>query len=180
MHNNHELVIEVMISEQQIQQRISELAQQIDQHYQHGHQLLLIGLLKGSFIFMADLCRKISVPHAVDFMTVSSYGSATHSSRDVKIIKDLDEEIQGRDVLIVEDIVDSGHTLSKVCALLALRQPKSMQLCTLIEKPSRKEVDIAVQYIGFSIPNQFIVGYGLDYDQQYRHLPFIGLVKQPA
>lgn len=168
--------IDVMISEQEIAQRISEMAAQINQDYQQSSSLILIGLLRGSFIFMADLCRKISVPHSVDFMTASSYGDGTSSTRDVKIIKDLDEEIRGKDVLIVEDIIDSGHTLSKVRELFLLREPKSLQICTLIEKPSRKEVDVPVKYIGFSIPDKFIVGYGLDYAQQYRHLPFIGLV----
>lgn len=169
--------VDVMISEQEIQQRIAELAAQINQDYQgSAHNMVLIGLLRGSFIFMADLCRKITVPHEVDFMTASSYGNATQSSRDVKIIKDLDEDIRGKDVLIVEDIIDSGNTLKKVCELFLLREPKSIEICTLIEKPARKEVDVPVKYIGFSIPDKFIVGYGLDFAQRYRHLPFIGLV----
>lgn len=169
--------IEVMISAQQIQQRIEALAARINEDYRDsGNNMLLIGLLRGSFIFMADLCRKITVPHEVDFMTVSSYGNATQSSRDVKIIKDLDEDIRGKDVLIVEDIIDSGNTLQKVRELLLLREPKSIEVCTLIEKPARKEVAVPVKYIGFSIPDKFIVGYGLDFAQRYRHLPFIGLV----
>lgn len=169
--------VEVMISEQEIQQRIDELAAQINQDYQgSANNMVLIGLLRGSFIFMADLCRKITVPHEVDFMTASSYGNATQSSRDVKIIKDLDEDIRGKDVLIVEDIIDSGNTLKKVRELFLLREPKSIEICTLIEKPARKEVDVPVKYIGFSIPDKFIVGYGLDFAQRYRHLPFIGLV----
>ena len=169
--------VEVMISEQEIQQRIDELAAQINQDYQgSANNMVLIGLLRGSFIFMADLCRKITVPHEVDFMTASSYGNATQSSRDVKIIKDLDEDIRGKDVLIVEDISDSGNTLKKVRELFLLREPKSIEICTLIEKPARKEVDVPVKYIGFSIPDKFIVGYGLDFAQRYRHLPFIGLV----
>lgn len=169
--------VDVMISEQEIQQRIEELAAQINQDYQgSANNLVLIGLLRGSFIFMADLCRKITVPHEVDFMTASSYGNATQSSRDVKIIKDLDEDIRGKDVLIVEDIIDSGNTLKKVRELFLLREPKSIEICTLIEKPARKEVDVPVKYIGFSIPDKFIVGYGLDFAQRYRHLPFIGLV----
>lgn len=169
--------IEVMISAQQIQQRIEALAARINEDYRDSaNNMLLIGLLRGSFIFMADLCRKITVSHEVDFMTVSSYGNATQSSRDVKIIKDLDEDIRGKDVLIVEDIIDSGNTLQKVCELLLLREPKSIEICTLIEKPARKEVAVSVKYIGFSIPDKFIVGYGLDFAQRYRHLPFIGLV----
>lgn len=169
--------IEVMISAQQIQQRIEALAARINEDYRDSaNNMLLIGLLRGSFIFMADLCRKITVPHEVDFMTVSSYGNATQSSRDVKIIKDLDEDIRGKDVLIVEDIIDSGNTLQKVRELLLLREPKSIEICTLIEKPARKEVAVSVKYIGFSIPDKFIVGYGLDFAQRYRHLPFIGLV----
>lgn len=173
--------VDVMISEQEIQQRIEELAAQINQDYQgSANNLVLIGLLRGSFIFMADLCRKITVPHEVDFMTASSYGNATQSSRDVKIIKDLDEDIRGKDVLIVEDIIDSGNTLKKVRELFLLREPKSIEICTLIEKPARKEVDVPVKYIGFSIPDKFIVGYGLDFAQRYRHLPFIGLVTSAA
>ncbi len=176
-----EHIVDVMISEQEIQQRIAALADQINQDYQQSaNNLVLIGLLRGSFIFMADLCRKITVPHEVDFMTASSYGNATQSSRDVKIIKDLDEDIRGKDVLIVEDIIDSGNTLKKVRELFLLREPKSIEICTLIEKPSRKEVDVPVKYIGFSIPDQFIVGYGLDFAQRYRHLPFIGLVRTEA
>lgn len=173
-----EHIVDVMISEQEIQQRIAALADQINRDYQQSaNNLVLIGLLRGSFIFMADLCRKITVPHEVDFMTASSYGNATQSSRDVKIIKDLDEDIRGKDVLIVEDIIDSGNTLKKVRELFLLREPKSIEICTLIEKPSRKEVDVPVKYIGFSIPDKFIVGYGLDFAQRYRHLPFIGLVR---
>lgn len=172
--NHH---VDVMISEQQIKARIKELAAQINQDYQHaGSNLLLIGLLRGSFIFMADLCREITVPHQVDFMTVSSYGNNTTSSRDVKIVQDLDESIENTHVLIVEDIIDSGNTLSKVRDLFLLRKPASLEICTLIDKPSRREVEVPVKYIGFSIPDKFIVGFGLDYAQFYRHLPYIGIV----
>lgn len=170
--------IDVMISTEEIQQRISELAERINADYAHRDKdLVLIGLLRGSVIFMADLCRKIEKLHELDFMTVSSYGNATTSSRDVKVLKDLDGDICGKDILVVEDIIDSGNTLSKVIEILKTRDPASIELCTLISKPSRREVDISVRYIGFEIPDAFIVGYGLDYAQKYRHLPFIGLVQ---
>ncbi|WP_273777872.1 MULTISPECIES: hypoxanthine phosphoribosyltransferase [unclassified Acinetobacter] len=165
----------VMISAEQIQAKVQELGQQIDAHYAHSDKdLVLIGLLRGSVIFMADLCRSIQKPHELDFMTVSSYGSGTVSSRDVKILKDLDGEIRGKDVLVVEDIIDSGNTLSKVLEILQTRQPNSIELCTLISKPSRREIHLPVRFLGFEVEDKFIVGYGLDYDQKYRHLPFIG------
>lgn len=170
-----------MISEQEIRQRIAELGQQITNDYRDsGSDMVLVGLLRGSFMFMADLCRQIEVPHEVDFMTASSYGNSMSSSRDVKILKDLDEDIRGKDVLIVEDIIDSGNTLSKVREILALREPKSLAICTLLDKPSRREVSVTVEYIGFSIPDKFVVGYGIDYAQRYRHLPYIGNVVPDA
>ncbi|MDU6409763.1 MAG: hypoxanthine phosphoribosyltransferase [Yersiniaceae bacterium] len=173
--------VEVMISEQEIRQRIAELGQQITNDYRDsGSDMVLVGLLRGSFMFMADLCRQIEVPHEVDFMTASSYGNSMSSSRDVKILKDLDEDIRGKDVLIVEDIIDSGNTLSKVREILALREPKSLAICTLLDKPSRREVSVTVEYIGFSIPDKFVVGYGIDYAQRYRHLPYIGNVVPDA
>ncbi|AUX92423.1 hypoxanthine phosphoribosyltransferase [Mixta gaviniae] len=169
--------VEVMISEAEIRNRIAELGQQITEHYRDsGSDMMLVGLLRGSFMFMADLCRTIDVSHEVDFMTASSYGSGMASSRDVKILKDLDEDIRGKDVLIVEDIIDSGNTLSKVREILSLREPKSLAICTLLDKPSRREVNVNVEYIGFSIPDEFVVGYGIDYAQRYRHLPYIGKV----
>lgn len=169
--------VEVMISEHEVHQRIQELGQQISQDYKNSqNELILVGLLRGSFIFMADLSRAITVGHEVDFMTASSYGNAMSSNRDVKILKDLDEDIRGKDVLIVEDIIDTGNTLSKVKELLELRGPRSLEICTLLDKPSRREVKVPVKYVGFSIPDEFVVGYGIDYAQHYRHLPYIGQV----
>lgn len=165
----------VMISADEIQAKVKQLGEKINHHYaQSDKELVLIGLLRGSVIFMADLCRCIEKPHELDFMTVSSYGSSTVSSRDVKILKDLDGEIHGKDVLVIEDIIDSGNTLSKVLEILQTRQPNSIELCTLVSKPSRREIDLEVKFLGFEVEDRFIVGYGLDYNQQYRHLPFIG------
>lgn len=170
-------IVEVMISEADVKQRIDEMAKEIVKHYKSlQDELVLVGLLKGSFIFMADLCRKIDIPHEVDFMTVSSYGNGMTSTRDVKIIKDLDEDIRGKHVLIVEDIIDSGNTLKKVREILKLRGPKSVAICTLLDKPSRREVQVPVEWIGYAIQDEFVVGYGIDYAQQYRHLPYIGHV----
>lgn len=169
--------VDVMISTQEVNTRIVELGRQITEHYRDsGSDMVLVGLLRGSFMFMADLCRAIAVPHEVDFMTASSYGSGMSTTHDVKILKDLDEDICGKDVLIVEDIIDSGNTLNKVREILALRAPKSLAICTLLDKPDRREVDVPVEYVGFSIPDEFVVGYGIDYAQRYRHLPYIGKV----
>lgn len=165
----------VMISAEDIQHKVKQLGEQINAHYaKSDNELVLIGLLRGSVIFMADLCRAIEKPHELDFMTVSSYDGGTVSSRDVKILKDLDGEIFGKDVLVVEDIIDSGNTLSKVMEILQTRNPNSIELCTLVSKPSRREIDLTVKFLGFEVEDRFIVGYGLDYDQKYRHLPYIG------
>lgn len=167
--------MQVLISTQEIQTKVQELGQKINAHYANSDkELVLIGLLRGSVLFMADLCRTIHKPHELDFMTVSSYGGGTVSSRDVKILKDLDGEIRGKDVLVVEDIIDSGNTLNKVMEILQTREPNSIELCTLISKPSRREIELEVKFMGFEIEDKFIVGYGLDYDQKYRHIPFIG------
>ncbi len=169
--------VDVMIAEADVRARVVALGQEISQHYRgNDSDLVLVGLLRGSFIFMADLCRAIDVSHEVDFMTASSYGSGTSSTRDVKILKDLDEDIRGKHVLIVEDIIDSGNTLSKVREILRLREPASLAICTLLDKPERREVDVKVEWVGFSIPDEFVVGYGIDYAQHYRHLPYIGKV----
>ena len=168
--------VEVMISEQEVKNRIAELGAQITAHYQGSNDLVLIGLLRGSFMFMADLARSIDLPQEVDFMTASSYGNSMNSNRDVRILKDLDDDINGKDVLIVEDIIDTGYTLSKVREILSLRSPKSLAICTLLDKPSRREVNVPVEFVGFAIPDEFVVGYGIDYAQRYRHLPYIGKV----
>ena len=169
------VAMRIMISSEEIQAKVKELGDKINVHYaQSDKELVLIGLLRGSVIFMADLCRAIEKPHELDFMTISSYGGGTVSTRDVKILKDLDGEIHGKDVLVVEDIIDSGNTLSKVVEMLKTRNPNSIELCTLVSKPSRREIDLEVKFLGFEVEDRFIVGYGLDFDQKYRHLPFIG------
>ena len=166
--------MQVLISAEEIQTKVQELGQKINAHYANSDkELVLIGLLRGSVLFMADLCRTIHKPHELDFMTVSSYGGGTVSSRDVKILKDLDGEIRGKDVLVVEDIIDSGNTLNKVMEILQTREPNSIELCTLISKPSRREIELEVKFMGFEIEDKFIVGYRLDYDLKYRHIPFI-------
>ena len=168
--------IEVMISEEKIKERVAILGQQISEHYQGSDNLVMVGLLRGSFVFMADLARKITVNHSVDFMTASSYGNSMESSRDVHILKDLDDNIEGKDVLLVEDIIDTGNTLSKVLQILNLRGPNSIQICTLLDKPTRREEHVDVKWVGFEIPDEFVVGVGIDYAQKYRHLPYIGKI----
>jgi hypoxanthine phosphoribosyltransferase len=169
-------IIEEMISEQDVQRRIQQLGQEITEYYKDSDKLVLVGLLRGSFIFMADLARAVKITHQIDFMTASSYGNSTESSRDVRILKDLDDDIKGKDVILVEDIVDTGNTLSRVKEVLRLREPNSIQICTLLDKPSRREVEVDAKWIGFSIPDEFVIGMGLDYAQDYRHLPYIGKV----
>ncbi|NRD72436.1 hypoxanthine phosphoribosyltransferase [Shewanella sp. VB17] len=168
--------IEEMISVEEIDQKLDLLAGQINAHYANSERLLMVGLLKGSVIFMADLCRRIKGHVEIDFMSVSSYGNAMTSTREVKILKDVQSDIKGRDVLIVEDLIDSGNTLNKIRDMLMLREPKSLALCTLLDKPQRREIDVPVDFIGFTIPDEFIVGYGIDYAEQYRNLPYIAKV----
>lgn len=174
MNPNHTIIS--MISEEEIKTRIQEMADEINERYKDTEALVLVGLLRGSAIFLADLARLITVPVILDFMATSSYGSGTDSSGEVKILKELSEKINGRDVLIVEDIIDTGNTLTKIKKMLQLRDPKSFAICTLLTKPSRREVDVDVDWVGFSIEDKFVVGYGIDYAQFYRNLPFIGFV----
>ena len=167
---------EVLFTEEQLARRVGELAHQITQDYQ-GREIVLISVLRGSFVFMADLCRRIDLPCTVDFMAVSSYGTGTSSSGQVKIIKDLSEQIEGKDVIVVEDILDSGNTLSYLLQILQARHPASVRLATLLDKPSRRTKEVELHYSGFSIPDYFVVGYGLDYAEKYRNLPYIGVLK---
>ena len=168
--------IRELVSEKAVNERIVELGKQISKDYE-GKQVHLICVLKGGVFFMCELAKRISVPVAMDFMSVSSYGGDTKSSGVVKIVKDLDEAIEGKDVLIVEDIIDSGRTLYYLIDILKKRNPKSVHLCTLLDKPERRVKDVKVDYVGFNIPDEFVVGYGLDYAQKYRNLPFIGVVE---
>jgi hypoxanthine phosphoribosyltransferase len=166
----------VLIDADAIQARIRELGKEIAEIYQ-GQDLLLISVLKGSIVFMADLIRAINLPHEIDFMATSSYGAGTQSSGAVRIIKDLNMSIEERNVLIVEDIIDSGNTLNYLVRILQERQPASLRIVTLLDKPERREVETTVDWVGFSIPNDFVVGYGLDYNELYRNLPYIGVLK---
>lgn len=172
-------VIDEMISAKAIAARIEELAKEITQEYADTEQLVVIGLLRGSFVFIADLARELDLPVEVDFMEVSSYGNEMVSSREVRILKDLRGQIEGRDVLVVEDIVDTGYTLSHVISLLKSRKPKRLKTIALLDKPSRREVDFKADYIGFEIPDEFVVGYGIDYAQRNRNLGYIGKVRFP-
>lgn len=169
--------VKVMIPEEQVEERIKQLGEQISKDYA-GKQIHLICVLKGGVFFMCELAKRISVPVSMDFMSVSSYGDGTKSSGVVKIAKDLDETLEGKDVLIVEDIIDSGRTLSYLIKILEDRHPNSIRLCTLLDKPERRvKKDVNVDYCCFNIPDEFVVGYGLDYAQKYRNLPFIGVVE---
>ena len=167
---------EILIGEDELQARIRALGAEISVDY-HGRELLLVGVLKGAVFFMADLMRSISVACEIDFMAISSYGAATDSSGVVRILKDLDINIEGRHVLVVEDIIDSGLTLSYLLRNLESREPASLEICALLTKPDRREVDVPVRYIGFEIPNRFVIGYGLDFAERYRNLPYVGVLR---
>lgn len=168
--------IKVMFSEEEVAKKIKELGHKISEDYA-GKEIHLICVLKGSVFFVCELAKNITIPVTMDFMSVSSYGDGTSSSGVVKIAKDLDEALEGKEVLVVEDIVDTGRTLSYLLEILEKRKPGSMKLCTLLDKPSRRVVDVNVDYTGFQIPDEFVVGYGLDYAQKYRNLPYIGVVE---
>ncbi|MEG0805670.1 MAG: hypoxanthine phosphoribosyltransferase [Lachnospiraceae bacterium] len=167
--------ISVLLDEEKVNERIMALGAQISKDYE-GREIHLICVLKGGVFFMCELAKRITVPVSMDFMSVSSYGSGTKSSGIVKIVKDLDESIEGKEVLVVEDIIDSGRTLSYLLENLRNRKPASLQLCTLLDKPDRRVAPVEVHYTGFEIPDEFVVGYGLDYAQKYRNLPYIGIV----
>jgi hypoxanthine phosphoribosyltransferase len=168
---------EILIEEDALQRRIGELGRELSADYAE-RDLLLIGVLKGAVFFMADLMRHITVPCEIDFMAISSYGAATDSSGIVRILKDLDLNIEGRNVLVVEDIIDSGLTLSYLTRTLEARQPASLEVCALLTKPERREVDVPVRYVGFEIPNRFVIGYGLDFAERYRNLPFVAILHE--
>ena len=170
-------VIDEMISAKAIAARVEALSRDITAYFKGTDKLIVVGLLRGSFVFIADLVREIDLPIEVDFLEASSYGDAMHSSREVRILKDLRGEIAGRDVLVVEDIVDTGFTLSHVLRLLASREPARLAVCALLDKPSRREVDIKATWTGFEIPDEFVVGYGIDFAQRNRNLPYIGKVR---
>jgi len=176
MHEMHQDVERVLYTEEELKQRVMELAAQIEKDYD-GKEVVLASVLRGSYIFMADLTRAIDLPMTVDFMVVSSYGSGTSSSGQVEIRKDLSDSIEGKDLLIVEDILDSGNTLYYLMDVLQVRKPASIQICTLMDKPDRRAKPITARYTGFTIPDAFVVGYGLDYNEKYRNLPYVGILK---
>ncbi|RLT33360.1 MAG: hypoxanthine phosphoribosyltransferase [Chloroflexi bacterium] len=176
MHND---IAHVLLSEEQLKTRIAELGELITNDYRGRTDIVLIGVLKGCTVFMVDLARTINLPLAIDFIATSSYGSGTHSTGVVRLLKDLDMDIAGKHVIIVEDIIDSGLTLAYLHAQFSKREPASMRICTLLNKPARRDptVTLSVDYLGFDIPNEFVVGYGLDYAEHYRNLPYIGVLK---
>lgn len=176
MADMREDILEVLYTEEQIQTKVREIGKQISKDYE-GRTPLLVSVLKGSFVFMADLVRSIRIPCTLDFMAVSSYGSGVKTTGEVKIIKDLDKSLDGKDVIIVEDILDSGVTLSYLMEVLKARGAKSLTLCTFLDKPERRKRPVRVQYSGYVVPDEFIVGYGLDYAEKYRNLPYLGILK---
>ena len=172
-----DILEKVLFSKEQLAKRIKELAAPLDKDYA-GKTPLMVAILKGSVMFFTDLIREMTLPLEIDFMSISSYGSGVKSSGEVKMIKDLDNKIEGKDVIIVEDIVDSGYTMKYLTHLLEARNPSSIKICALLDKPSRRETDVAVDYKGFEVGNEFVVGYGLDYAARYRNIPFIGILKR--
>ena len=175
METVKDAVGEILIEQEPLQARIAELGAEISSEYE-GRDLLLVGVLKGAVFFMADLMRELSIPCEIDFMAISSYGAATDSSGVVRILKDLDTNIAGRDVLVVEDIIDSGLTLSYLMRSLKARKPASLEICALLTKPERREIDVPVKFVGFEIPNKFVIGYGLDFAERYRNLPYVAVL----
>jgi hypoxanthine phosphoribosyltransferase len=167
---------EILVQADDLRHRVTELGKEISRDYE-GHDLLLVGVLKGAVFFLADLMRELEVPCEVDFMAVASYGSATQSSGVVRILKDLETPVEGREILIVEDIVDSGLTLQYLLRNLEAREPRSLEVCALLTKPARREIDLPIRYVGFEIPNKFAIGYGLDFDERYRNLPYVAALK---
>jgi hypoxanthine phosphoribosyltransferase len=173
----HAAVGEILIDEETLRGRVAELGREVSADYA-GRDLLLVGVLKGAVFFMADLMRHLTVACEIDFMAISSYGASTDSSGVVRILKDLDINIEGRDVLVVEDIIDSGLTLSYLMRNLEAREPASLEVCALMTKPERREIEVPVRYVGFEIPNRFVIGYGLDFAERYRNLPYVGVLQQ--
>ena len=171
--------VEVLIKENEIKKRIKSLSKEINSFYKDSKKLLVVGLLRGSFVFIADLSREINIPVEVDFMTVSSYGNSMTSSQNIRILSDLNTDIKNIDVLLVEDIIDTGHTLYQVIKILNSRKPNSLEVCCLLNKSSRRETNLDVRWSGFNIPDEFVVGYGIDYAQNNRNLPYIGKVIKP-
>ncbi|MDA3851122.1 MAG: hypoxanthine phosphoribosyltransferase [Spirochaetaceae bacterium] len=171
-----EYSIEELLSREVIAEKVKELGKQIEKDYHNAEDIILVGLLRGSTIFLADLVREIKLDAKLDFMVASSYGNSMDSSREVKIHKDLEEDIHNKNVIIIEDIIDTGYTLEKVREFLLLREPASLAICTLLDKPDRREVNVPVDYVGFKIPDVFVIGYGIDYAQKHRNLPYIGKV----
>lgn len=170
-------ILKVLVTSEQLQTKVQELGERISRDYA-GKDLLLVSILKGSVVFMADIMCAIKIPNAIDFMVVSSYGGGnTMTTGLVKIIKDLDSDLSGKDVLIVEDILDTGVTLSKLVPMLKMRNPNSVKICAILDKPERRKADIHADYLGFQVPDEFVVGYGLDYDEKYRNLPYVGVLK---
>ncbi len=179
MRDYHDFLSEILISENQLNSRIKELGEQISKDYHDSDHLILVCILRGGVMFLTDLMREISIPHAIEFMAVESYGAgARESSGHIRISHDLNTDIRDYDVILVEDIIDSGRTLASVLALLCTRKPKSLEVCTLLDKADRREVEVPVKYVGFTIPNKFVFGYGLDLDDLYRNLPFVGVVNE--